>query len=199
LLVWVKNSLPPQAVRDKVRESKTFSNEFVAWLESCHQGGYSSGTESEIASAVAALSHNPTEATPAAPPSNMAETRAEEWLTEVRRITDCIVYLSNRHNSRHDKGCLRGKGPESYCRANFPRPLYSESLVDWMTGSVELRHTEQWLNTFNVTLTYLMRCNTDVTCLMSSTQVRAIIAYVTDYVTKNSLKTHVVFETIKAV
>ncbi|KAI0341026.1 hypothetical protein BDW22DRAFT_1299326, partial [Trametopsis cervina] len=198
-LIWVKNSLSPQAVRDKIRENTTFSKEFVAWMESCHQGGYSTGTESDIAAAVEKLGHNPTESIPTPPPPNMTDGDVEKWLSEVRKITDCLVYLSNRHNSRHDKGCLRGKAPDTYCRANFPRPIFSESLVDWMTGSVELRHTEQWLNTFNIVLTYLMRCNTDVTCLMSSTQVRAIIAYVTDYVTKNSLKTHAVFETIKAV
>ncbi|KAI0338078.1 hypothetical protein BDW22DRAFT_1299802, partial [Trametopsis cervina] len=198
-LIWVKHSLSPQAVRDKIRETSDFSDQFVAWLESCHQGGYSTGTEADIAAAVEQLSDNPTESLPKPPPNNMSNTQSEQWLSEIRRIVDCIVYLSNRHNSRHDKGCLRGKPPDTYCRANFPRPVYPESLVDWMTGSVELRHTEQWLNTFNITLTYLMRCNTDVTCLMSSTQVRAIIAYVTDYVTKNSLKTHAVFETIKAV
>ncbi|KAI0338472.1 hypothetical protein BDW22DRAFT_1459677, partial [Trametopsis cervina] len=129
----------------------------------------------------------------------MTDAQLETWLQDVRRLTDCIVYLSNRHGRGHDKGCLRGTPPNTYCRANFPRALYPESVVDWVTGSVQLRQTEEWLNTFNITLTYLLRCNTDVTCLLSSTQVRAIIAYVTDYVTKSSLKTHAVFETIKAV
>ncbi|KAI0337782.1 hypothetical protein BDW22DRAFT_1305448, partial [Trametopsis cervina] len=198
-LIWVKNSLSPQEVRDKIRENKTFAEEYTAWLESCHQGGYSTGTDVEIATVVEQLSQNPTESIPVPPPSDMTDADAESWLNEVRRITDCIVHLSNRHNSRHDKGCLRGNAPNTYCRANFPRMLYPQTLVDWVTGSVQLRHTDQWMNTFNIVLTYLIRCNTDVTCLMSSTQVRAIIAYVTDYVTKNSLKTHAVFETIKAV
>ena len=38
-----------------------------------------------------------------------------------------------------------------------------------------------------------LRCNTDVTSLLSGTSIKAVISYVTDYVTKPTLKTHQIF------
>ncbi|KAE9393331.1 hypothetical protein BT96DRAFT_959085 [Gymnopus androsaceus JB14] len=65
--------------------------------------------------------------------------------------------------------------------------------------SLKLPLVEPWCNTWTPTLTYLLRCNTDVTSLLSGTAVKAVIAYTTDYVTKPGLKTHMVFSAIKNV
>jgi hypothetical protein len=46
-------------------------------------------------------------------------------------------------------------------------------------------------------LTYVLRCNTDVTCMWSGTALKAVIMYVSDYITKTSLKTHVMFEAVQ--
>ena len=48
-------------------------------------------------------------------------------------------------------------------------------------------------------VTYLFRCNTDVTSLLSGTAIKAVVAYISDYITKPSLKSHVIFSTIKSV
>ena len=48
-------------------------------------------------------------------------------------------------------------------------------------------------------LTYFLRCNTDVTCLLSDIAVKSVIAYIIDYITKASLKTHTMFEALKTV
>ena len=42
-------------------------------------------------------------------------------------------------------------------------------------------------------------CNTDITSLLSGTAIKAIVAYVSDYVTKPGLKTYTVFDTIRSV
>ena len=62
-----------------------------------------------------------------------------------------------------------------------------------------MKKGEPWLNIVTPALTYIMRCNTDVTSLSSGTTIKAVIMYVTDYITKPALKTHVVFEAIKAI
>lgn len=48
-------------------------------------------------------------------------------------------------------------------------------------------------------VSYLLRCNTDVTCLLSGMQVKAVVAYVTDYITKSSLKMYMIFEVVHIV
>jgi hypothetical protein len=48
-------------------------------------------------------------------------------------------------------------------------------------------------------VTYILRCNTDVTSLLSGTAIKAIVAYISDYVTKPGLKTYSIFDAIGGV
>ena len=84
------------------------------------------------------------------------------------------------------------------CKARFPREVHERSSVDHL-GTVILKKLEPWINTFTPLFTYLFRCNTDVTSLKSGTAVKAVIMYVSDYITKTTLKTHTIFDTIRSV
>ncbi|TFK58891.1 hypothetical protein BDN72DRAFT_781453, partial [Pluteus cervinus] len=84
------------------------------------------------------------------------------------------------------------------CRARFPRELIEKSHVDEESGGLILKKKEPWINTLTPVVTYLLRCNTDVTSLKSGTAAKGIVKYTTDYVTKSSLKTHVIFDTIRS-
>ena len=55
------------------------------------------------------------------------------------------------------------------------------------------------MNTFTTLVSYLFRCNTDVTSLLSGTAVKAVVAYISDYISKTPLKTYVVFDTIQCI
>ena len=90
----------------------------------------------------------------------------------------------------HPKGCLNKDG---ICTARFPRTLYPETVVAEEDGHIFLKKRESMMNTFTPALTYVMRCNTDVSSLLSGTSLKAIISYVTDYITKPSLKTYQIF------
>ena len=61
-----------------------------------------------------------------------------------------------------------------------------------------MKKRESWLNTFTYLVTYLFRCNTDITSLRSGTAIKGVLLYVTNYVTKPSLKTHVIFATVRS-
>ncbi|KAI0749942.1 hypothetical protein C8Q80DRAFT_1218952 [Daedaleopsis nitida] len=71
--------------------------------------------------------------------------------------------------------------------------------VDPETGALIMKKGEAWLNTFTLAVSYLLRCNHDVTSLMSRTAIKSVIAYVADYITKTPLKTHVMFQSIQNV
>jgi hypothetical protein len=60
-----------------------------------------------------------------------------------------------------------------------------------------MKKGEAWLNTFHPIISYLLRCNHDVTSLLSGTTIKAVIAYVTDYVTKSPLKSHTIFNVVQ--
>jgi hypothetical protein len=91
------------------------------------------------------------------------------------------------------KGCLDRNG---ICRARFPRDLHETTTVDQADGHVVMKKLEAYMNTFTPCLTYLMRCNTDVTSLSSGTSIKAIVSYISDYVTKPVLKTHQIFSSM---
>jgi len=84
------------------------------------------------------------------------------------------------------------------CKARFPQLTAPNTTID-DAGAVTMKKVEPWLNTFTPLATYLLRCNTDVTCLSSGTAIKSVIMYVSDYITKTTLKTHVIFDTIRTV
>jgi len=45
----------------------------------------------------------------------------------------------------------------------------------------------------------MFQCNTNITCLLSGTAIKAVVMYVSDYITKTSLKTHTIFDSIHSV
>ena len=75
---------------------------------------------------------------------------------------------------------------------------FLKSIID-DTGAITMKKIEPWLNTFTPLVTYLFRCNTDVTSLSSGTAIKAVVIYVSDYITKTTLKTHTIFDSIRSV
>ena len=84
------------------------------------------------------------------------------------------------------------------CKARFPHPTFLKTFIDEL-GSITVRKMEAWLNTITPLVTYLFCCNTDVTSLSSGTAIKGVVLYVSDYITKSTLKTHTIFDSIKSV
>ena len=66
------------------------------------------------------------------------------------------------------------------CKAQFPRQIFEETQIDPKTGALNIKKGEKWINTLTPIVTYLLRCNTDITSLLSGTAIKAIVAYVSD-------------------
>jgi hypothetical protein len=140
------------------------------------------------------------------------------WYDRLKRTVDDILLRSNMHKcfGRRDnkedesgdnnkseghipkthatgKGCINKDG---VCTARFLRPLFAKSLVDPVTGHLNLKKLEEYMNNVTPGVTFSSRCNTDTTCLLSGTAVKATIGYVTDYITKTWLKTYQIFSTM---
>ena len=69
-------------------------------------------------------------------------------------------------------------------------------MVEPESGALLMKKHEEWITTITPVLTYLVMCNTDVTSLLSGTAINAVVAYISDYITKSSLKTHMLFDAI---
>ncbi|KAF8896008.1 hypothetical protein BD779DRAFT_1433850, partial [Infundibulicybe gibba] len=223
MLLWIRGGLTPEEIRKRIVDPESdFLSKIVEYLESCHSGEFATGTQEDVLSNVEASAKDvnymdPTETLPeppAAPCKRECEacdacTNASSWWSRFKRTVDDIVSRSNIHKcgtnknkdgsqnkARAYKGCLDNMWGK--CKARFPRPTFAHSEVDPVTGALNLKKNEPWINTFTPVVSYLFRCNTDVTSLRSGTAIKAVLMYVSDYITKVSLKTHVVFDSIRA-
>jgi hypothetical protein len=124
-----------------------------------------------------------------------------QWWKKICNTVDNILLRSNVHKcsssdsdpkKNKTKGCLNQDG---ICKASFPRPIVAETNINCDGGYVNVKKLESMLNTISPCITYLFRCNTDVTSLLSGTSIMAVISYVTDYIAKLTLKTYQIFAT----
>ena len=105
--------------------------------------------------------------------------QSNEWDTQYTKEVNELAYLSNRHKCH--KGCITKSHPT--CKSRFPREVFAQTTVDPESGALNLKKGEAWINYYTPTLTYLLRCNSDVTSLLSGTAIKSVIAYITDYIT----------------
>ena len=184
----------------------------VQYLESVHQGEFFDGNLEDIIEQVVGYEKNseyipPTKTMPEAPPPLCAEhidcnicdncKALVSWWDQFKILVDDLVKHSNCHNdcSKSVRPCLRnGK-----CKARFPRDIVETTMVDPTTGALKMKKGEAWINYFSLLLTYLVRCNTDTTSLLSGTAMKATVGYITDYVTKPGLNTYSMFDIIRQI
>ncbi|KAJ7834476.1 hypothetical protein B0H14DRAFT_2262146, partial [Mycena olivaceomarginata] len=118
---------------------------------------------------------------------------SSRWRDQYREAVDDLILRSNVHDCRR---CLCKDGT---CRSRFPRDIFMQTEVDPADGYIYMRKREAMINTVMPVVTYTVRCNTDVTSLLSGTSIKAVVAYISDYITKQSLKIYHMFDTVKNV
>ena len=224
MLLWIRGGLSPQEMRERLMNPESeFQTKVKEWLESCFTGDFMTGSKEEVLTMVdhnskATTYVDPTQTMPDSPPPFCAGNhkdpckpcnRLELWWNQFKVTVDDILSRSNIHdcsrNTNKDgtrrkgatAGCMDNKWGK--CKARFPRPTASATTVDPETGYVTMKKLEAWINTITPVITYLFRCNTDITSLSSGTAIKGVVLYISDYITKTSLKTHTIFESIKSV
>ena len=210
LMLWIENSLSPQQIRDKIMNSDSeFQQKIVEYLEGCHTGEFMTGTLKEVRQNCSDrieknIYLDPTMLMPTDIPlacdkkcdvCNLCKANEMWWKSTFPQIADDIILKSNVHNC--GAKCMNNK--YNSCKARFPREINEKTKVDPIDGSITFKKMEEWINTFTPILSYLLRCNSDVSSLLSGTAIKAIVAYVTDYITKVPLKTYAMFDTVRNV
>ncbi|KAF8228535.1 hypothetical protein L208DRAFT_1213348, partial [Tricholoma matsutake] len=224
MLLWIKGTMSPDEIRRRVTQPDLeFCQSLVAYLGSAHSGDFLDSSRAEVEANVQKGSKNetyqdPTETMAGPPPLLGCKNECKKceqcvqlnsWWSTFKDTVNDLLLRSNTHtcttNENKDgtrnqtqtfKGCLDNIWRR--CKAHFPRPLYEKTQIDEEDGHINMIKQDSWLNTFTHVVTYLFRCNTDVTSLHSGTAIKGVLLYITNYVTKSSLKTHVIFDTIRA-
>ncbi|KAF8231181.1 hypothetical protein L208DRAFT_1071632, partial [Tricholoma matsutake] len=224
MLLWIKGTVSPEDMRERITDSNPdFRKSLIEYLESTHTGDFVAGSREAAEANVDIAStqpgyHDPTETMPEPPPCACPTQKCKgckqcralvSWWSRFRATVDDILLRSNIHKCTTNKnkdgslnklhpfvGCLDNIWGK--CKARFPRPLFAKTEVDNETGHINMKKGEPWINTITYVVTYLFRCNIDITSLRSGTAIKGVLLYVTNYVTKPTLKTHVIVETVKS-
>ena len=216
LLLWISGSLTPQEIRDRIMDvNSDFQKKMVEYLESLCVGEFLTGPKIDVSESVGDASklsgyREPTLVLPDPPPPLCGDScdnctcgeQRESWWQKFEGVVDDTLLRSNQHvhtfdsNGNNTSYCVNAKGE---CKRRFPRETFDQTMVDPKTGALNLKKGEAWMNTITPLLTYLLRSNSDVTSLLSGTAIKAIVAYVSDYITKPGLKTYSIFDVVRSV
>ncbi|KAJ7501302.1 hypothetical protein B0H11DRAFT_1643206, partial [Mycena galericulata] len=110
-----------------------------------------------------------------------------------------VVWQCQYHT--HSKTCFkywRGPPEPKTCRFDLHEDnVRAESCFDPETGEIRLRCLNGLVDNFNATMIEALRNNMDIKFIGSGASAKAISYYITDYITKSQLKTHVAFSMLE--
>ena len=112
-----------------------------------------------------------------------------DFLQAFRKDIVRIVESSNIH--KHSAMCYKYAKTKSNsvktCRMHMPRVLVPTSNIDVSTGQITMRRSHPWINSFNEWIISACRSNMDIKFIWTGSDAKALVYYITDYVTKSNL------------
>ena len=103
-----------------------------------------------------------------------------------------LVETSNIH--KHSDTCYKyynaNRGGKKTCRMRMPRKVVPVSTIDPETGHISMRRSDPMINNFNEYIIAACRSNMDIKFIWTGSDAKALVYYITDYVTKMSLSFH---------
>jgi len=120
---------------------------------------------------------------------------------EAARLKDVCNLVKSCQSHRHSATCFkywRGPPEVKECRFDLGAHKYrAETEFDLETGDLQMRCLDGLVNNFNRTILEAIRCNMDVKFMGSGPSTKAVIYYITDYITKAQLKAHVAYAALE--
>ena len=107
-----------------------------------------------------------------------------------------VAESSNTH--RHCDTCYKYcKDGKRICRSIMPRKRVPVSTIDPETGGISMKRSDPWMNNFNEYIISACRSNMDIKFIWTGNDTKALVYYITDYVTKMSLSFHDTFSLVQ--
>ncbi|THU90134.1 hypothetical protein K435DRAFT_586449, partial [Dendrothele bispora CBS 962.96] len=197
MVVWLEGGLNPNEIREKImsRQDDNFTDRLVEYLDDTISTEIPS---SSLSSTVA--DSNGVHPCRIGPVLRTPFERDESY--RQRLCSDLMKLVRKTQVHTHSSTCYKywknGKSPRS-CRFELDESnTQATTTVDYEKGEINLRHVDGLINPYNPTLLSALRCNMDIKFIGSGTSAKAILYYITDYITKTQLKTHVAFGALDA-
>lgn len=196
LLIWLEGNLNPQALRDRMAVDTEFSRRMIQWLEA------NILTAAPGINSVVQLDRPYKPALPKGDPHPSAY-----YMTQISDYPDRSMFWKkfnadvkalaqecnwHTHTFTCWKYSTKGeKRDDEHCRMGHDGKTRPQTVIDDESGSIVLRKLHPWINNYNDVVTFLMQCNTDIKYIGSGEAAKALVYYITDYITKSPLPLHV--------
>ncbi|KAJ3009702.1 hypothetical protein NUW54_g2705 [Trametes sanguinea] len=196
MLVWVEGSLNPSAMKERLRgeDGEQFGQRLIAFLDDTISTSipppFDENDREEI------RRHKPSKKPLTTRGVELTDSLQGEDLARARRRDLRLLVACCQHHE-HTATCFKyqkeGEANPT-CRFELDEDNYiPESTVDHETGELTLRCLDGLINNYNATILEAMRCNMDLKFIGTGEDAKAVIYYVTDYITKSQLKTHIAY------
>jgi hypothetical protein len=194
MLIWLEGGLNPNEIKERVVDENdiTFRDRLIAFLDDTISNAIPPDPDSNLE--VPSSRHHPCSVRGI--PDGLSD---EDRLLAFQKDLHCLVKQCQQHV--HSKTCYKyWKGPPDpkTCRFDLdPENVQLETLFDMETGELCLRCLDGLVNNFNAIILAAIRCNMDLKFIGSGASAKAILYYITDYIMKTQLKSHVAFAALE--
>lgn len=198
-LIWIEGHPSPQQMRDMMIESEDYKNHLFKWLESL--------IKSELLGTTAVVVEPPGEPLrrprfresvgsvhPGVQPApRIADLLPSEFQAQYNTFVNELVRNYNWHEHTHTcwKYLRRNQLPsDATCRMRIDGSTHPHTTIDPDTLSIQLRRLHPRIANYNDLIIFLIQANMDIKHIGSGEGAKALIYYITDYITKSALPTH---------
>ena len=191
MLIWIEGALNPNEIKKKVVKDGDldFQRRLLAFLDDTISNCIPNDPDPLLK--VPSSIHHPCSVRGSFTTSTNANLNEKMYQKDLYHlVSQCQVH-------RHTHTCYKyWKGPPEpkICRFGLSEDnVRSKSEFDPSTGELCLRCLNGLVNNFNETMLRAMRCNMDIKFIGSGAAAKAMIFYITDYITKSQLKAHIAY------
>jgi hypothetical protein len=194
MMIWIEGSLNPNEIKQRILDAgdTDFRDRLLAFLDDTISNSIPQDPDPDLI--VPSSKYHPCSVRGVGQGLNGQE-------LDTARQKDMHNLVKQCQSHTHTGTCYKyWKGPPDprECRFDLDESnTCSQSTVDPETGELCLRCLDGLVNNFNATILEAVRCNMDIKFIGSGESAKAILYYISDYITKSQLKTHVAFAALE--
>ena len=181
MFIWVEGGLHPDEVKSKLMQDDDgeFRQRLFAFLDDTISTELPSDPDSESATYHPCSVRGPLSVKP----------------EDVQKDNHLLVVRCQYHT--HSKTCYKYDSRQCRFELGDDRTLRPVTVFNSETGEIEQRCLHALVNNFNATILSALRCNMDIKYIASGASAKAVIFYITDYITKSQLQAHVAYAALE--
>ncbi|KDQ51995.1 hypothetical protein JAAARDRAFT_139358 [Jaapia argillacea MUCL 33604] len=197
MLIWLKGNPSPDMLWEQMHEDNEYKVNILKWIESIIRCELPDMTV-PLSSQECVMLSKPRVREKEDPrlqlglmiDHSMPETFAKDFRLF---MTELAIYCNwHTHSNTCWKHLKQGVDPkdDAHCCMRIDGLTRSMTEIDVNTQTIMLQRLHPWINNFNDVVLFLLRCNMDIKFIGTGAAMKALIYYVTDYITKSSLPVH---------